>query len=112
MFNSEELIGTAECLTLWARFRKARHRYKPVRLYYLCPRFEVLKSRTCIQLSVPQLLIMQSYNVRKGFIRRFCSLIDLVSVPKYFICRFHYRNNWKGIFKLDTGRKYPIKFVE
>jgi len=111
VFNSEELVGTTECLTLWSRFRKSRRLYKPVRLYYLCHSFEVLKSRTCIQQSVPQLLIIQSYNVRKGLVCRFCPPTELVSVPKYFICRLHYRNDWKDIFKLDMG-KYPIKFVE
>ena len=111
MFNGDELIGTTECLPLWARLSKSRRRYKPVRLYYLCHSFEVLKSTTCIQRSVPQLLIMQFYNVRKGLICGFCTPIELVSVPKYFICRFHCRNDWKDIFKLDM-RKYPIKCVE
>ena len=33
MFNSEELIGTAEYLTLWRRCGISRCRYNRVRLY-------------------------------------------------------------------------------
>jgi len=51
MVNSEELVGTTECLTLYARFRMNRCRYNRVRLLFLTP--------LCTQKTHPHIVVRQ-----------------------------------------------------
>jgi hypothetical protein len=52
MVDSEELIGTTEYLTLYARCRINRCRYKRVRLYFIIAYAQKLKQRAIFSASI------------------------------------------------------------